>query len=405
MNFWQYIGITRACFDADYLDKRLVNVQHHDTFPLDIYTYGRACVHENKWDNITRKCRGIIVNRNTGEIVARPFEKFFNLNTFGEPETDPTTWGMTTLVCEAPFGPQVPNWRITKPTVWEKVDGFLCTGYFWEGKWYCASKGSFASPHAKWATKQIQSLDMRVFAPGWTPIFEGICKSLRIVVDYKDFEGLVLTAHINNETGEETTPNVLKVLAKSVGVRTACQHDISWQDAHQRSYDGTVKNDEGFVLTWYRAGQTPFRLKVKYADYIRIHRMVTGTSPKRILEAIQSGWTSELDGLLNESTPWFNRFVTKWKHVIEEDYNDIERMAEAAFSVYRGVLQTQYLSNGLWPTRKDYAQLFTRPESKKVAAVLFAMLDGKDYKQVIWKMVKNSPLLKGGQPMVDEYQL
>lgn len=388
MNFWEYIGVTRATFETGYLDTRLVSAQHHDKFPLDIYTYGRACVHDNKWDTVTQKCRGIVVNRETGDIVARPFEKFFN---FGD-----TVYGGDMARVE----------EMGQPTVWEKVDGFLCTGYQWGGKWYCASKGSFHSPHAKWASAKIQALDMSSLAAGVTPVFEGVCKSLRIVVDYKDIDGLILTAVIDNETGQETTPLSLKIFARQMRVGVAQQYHMTMQEAHALSYDETVKNEEGFVLTWYRDGQTPFRLKVKYADYIRIHRMVTGFSPKRILEVIQNGWTTEMDDLLNSSTPWFNSFVTKWKRVIEGEYERIETKSISIFGIVKSVVHSQYLSTGVSPTRKDFALLYTNVEThKELAGVLFAMLDGKDYKQVIWKMVKNSPQLKGGHPMVDAYQL
>ena len=78
MNFFKYIQTDAAAFWENYLEAGWVQVQHHQEFPLDIYNYTRAAVHENKWDAVTSKCRGIIVNRDTGEIVARPFEKFHN---------------------------------------------------------------------------------------------------------------------------------------------------------------------------------------------------------------------------------------------------------------------------------------------------------------------------------------
>ena len=78
MNFFKYIQTDAAAFWENYLKAGWVQVQHHQEFPLDIYNYTRATVHENKWDAVTSKCRGIIVNRDTGEIVARPFEKFHN---------------------------------------------------------------------------------------------------------------------------------------------------------------------------------------------------------------------------------------------------------------------------------------------------------------------------------------
>ena len=392
MNFYQYIGVTKDEFVMQYLDTRLVNEQSHPEFPLDIYSYGRACVHENKWDDVTRKCRGIIVNRDTEEVVARPFEKFFNFGQSDMPETDPETWE--------------DDWPYGQPIVWEKVDGFLCTLYHWKGKNYIASKGSFTSPHAKWATSWIQSSKWTVWAdPKYTPVFEGVNPNLRIVVDYGKRQELVLLAIVNNETGEEYGPGQTQLIAKSFDTPVAKVHDIGWQEAHARSYDDMLKNEEGYVLTWYREGMTPFRLKVKFADYLRLHRMVTGVSPKHILEVLQNGWTTEMDGLLNESTPWFNKFVSKWKRVIEAEFNRIEHGAKMSFDVYRKVLLEKSLQDQTLPTRKDWALLFNRPESKEFASIMFAMLDGKDEKPVIWKMVKNASFMKNGHPMRDAHSL
>src|SRR5436305_302047 len=107
MKFLDYLGIDQAAFTSKYLDTRLINVGHHKDFPLSIYTYGREAVHSHVWDSVTTKCRGIIVNDETGEILARPFEKFFNLGTSDRSET------------------QSENFPLHLPFVFEKVDGFL----------------------------------------------------------------------------------------------------------------------------------------------------------------------------------------------------------------------------------------------------------------------------------------
>lgn len=400
MNFFTYLGIDKQEFIDKYIMTRLVNQQLHKEFPLDIFTYGREAVHGHVWNSVTRKCRGIIVNRETEEIVARPFEKFFNFGTADMPETDPNNW-------ESEMNTDNAVWMSQPPTVWEKVDGFLCTTYRWKGKNYIASKGSFTSPHAKWATAQIQKLNMTEAAiPGYTYVFEGICPSLRIVVDYGKQEELVLLAIINNKTGAEVGPTLLQQEARVIGVRAAKTFDINWQEAHSRSYDDTLRNEEGYVLTWYRDGETPFRLKIKFADYLRLHRMVTGVSPKHILEVLQNGWTSEMDGLLNESTPWFNKFVSKWKRVIENEYERIHNQSLSIFHNIKSAMHSQYLSTGVFPTRKDFALLYTNIEThKEFAPVLFALLDGKDERDVIWKMVKRAPFMKNGSPMVDAHNI
>ena len=131
MNFFDYIGVPPAKFESEYIDLGFVQRQKHKQFPLDIFTYTRKTVHENLWDGVTSRCRGIVINRETGEIIARPFEKFHNYGS-------PLAAGLS------------PEQFIDSPVIWEKVDGFMCTLYRWEGQPYIASKGSFTSIHAKW---------------------------------------------------------------------------------------------------------------------------------------------------------------------------------------------------------------------------------------------------------------
>jgi RNA ligase len=385
VNFYQYIGIDKETFLRDYLDARLVQKQEHPIFPLDVLTYSRTAVHDNIWDEVTSKCRGVIVHRETGEIIARPFEKFHNFGSVNAPHED-------TIVA------------LGQPVVWEKLDGFLCTMYRWEGQYYVASKGSFTSPHAKWATARIQALDQKVnlnWPEGYTPVFEGLTPNLRIVVDYGNREGLVLTALINNETGEEVGPSELEHIGRINGVSTARQFDIIWQKAVKDSLDETVKNEEGYVLTWYRQSMTPFRLKVKFQDYLRLHRLVTTCSPKRILEALMNGWSTEVEGMMNDSTPWFAHYVKKWKKVIEGEYERIEHLGDMAYETIRDALHTQCLFTGKLPVRKDWALLAQEQEFKEVAALVFAKMDGKETAPIVWKMIKNSELFKNGKPLVD----
>ena len=235
-------------------------------------------------------------------------------------------------------------------------------------------------------------------------MFEGINRNLRIVVDYGEAEELVLLSVVNNQTGEEAEPDMLQDISDLMEVGIPELQSMTWQEAHQQSYDETIKNAEGYVLTWYRQGAPPFRLKVKFADYLRLHRMVTGVSPKHILEVLQNGWTSEMNDMLNESTPWFNHFVAKWKRVIETQAMSIECNSKEIYDAAREenrvkVGQRPYENIGA--ERKAYALVFNRPENKKYSGVLFAMLDGKDWKKVIWKMIKDSPIMKGGRPMVN----
>jgi RNA ligase len=358
-----------------------------------MYTYGREAVYGNIWDSVTRKCRGIVFNTETGDIVARPFEKFHNIFTAGMPETDPSTWTYS----------QGDDVLFGEPEVWEKMDGFLATLYEWEGKQYIASKGSFDSPHAKWATGWVQARTLFQFPTGYTPVFEGISPNFRIVVDYK-FEGLVLLALVNNETGEELNTESLALWASANRVRTPTYFKITWEQAVEESNDDSKKNFEGYVLVWRRPWTTPFRLKVKYTDYCRLHKMIATVSPKAIFKCLAEGTRDDLVEWTQDSLPWFNRFVTKWVRALTVRHE--EYMAQA-LSAYTEAREVNRVKVGQRPyenrraERKAYALEFARyPEIK---GILFAMRDGKDSSAVAWKLVK--PMIKNSHPMVDVHNL
>jgi RNA ligase len=399
MNFYDYIGVTPYRFETEYVNLGFVQRQKHKQFPLDIYAYTRKTVHENLWDNVTSRCRGIVVHRETGEIIARPFEKFHNFgqsNISGtEPENNPTLFTL-------------------QPTIWEKVDGFMCTLYRWDGQPYVASKGSFSSIHSKWATAWYRKNVKDKWPKGYTPVFEGIHPDLRIVVNYGTDEGLVLLAVINNETGEEVSPTRLTELAEENGVETPTLVDMTWQRAKEelgQTYSDGFGTEEGYVLTWYRAGAPPERLKMKFYEYLRLHRMVTGTSPKRIWEYLSNGEEDEVKEWLANSTPWFAEFVKKWTTALTEEYKDLETRAAIAYTNASAEM-TKWICEemaivGEFPNlaavRKGYANRFMTPEHKKLAPVLFAMLDKKDTRPVLWRLTKH--LIVNSKPMVDAHSL
>lgn len=389
MNFFRYLGVSREEFEV-YLQDGRVSESLHKEFPLNLFTYSRETVATNNWDKVTSKCRGIIVHRWTEEIVARPFEKFFN---YGSPEA------------EEQF-----SWRVyaadNPPTIIEKMDGFLITGYRWEGRWYAASKGSFHSPYAKWATAELSKKTPYVEWPhNHTPVFEGLHPDLRIVVDYGKRQGLVLLALINNDTGEEVPFKQLTEEARIRGFEVPTVYNIDLPEAVSRTRKDGVMPGEGYVLTWYRDGAPPFRLKLKYLEYFRLHRTVTGTSPKHIFEMVSQPWLGgELKDYIDNTTPWFSSFVKKWVTALRGEFSRIQTEATTRYTrVKRMVEQHSHEYANLGQMRKAYALEFLKPENKEFAGVMFAMLDDKDSSAVIWKKVKE--MTAHSHPLRDSYSI
>jgi RNA ligase len=388
MNLFEYIGIDESTLE-EYINSKRVARAHHDTFPLAMLTYDRKTVHEGLWDSVTVKCRGLIYRTDTYDIIARPFEKFFNHNDLTQP------YDQKFLLTNS------------EPEVYEKVDGFLCTLYEWEGRQYIASKGAFHSVHAKWATAWLQQRGRFEYPEGCTPVFEGICKSLRVVVDYGAMEGLCLTAMINIVTGEELPYSVLPGYASAFeGMMLPTIYFLfgkHYLEELKKEALGNKKNFEGYVLVWRVAGGPPFRLKVKFTEYLRLHRLITQVSPKRIWETLKNGWTTEMDEYLNNSTPWFKSYVTRWKNFLESGYEDILQQADMKFDKARRELNVPPYGNE-FPTRKQWAEKFNTPDNKWLSSILFQILDGDINYEAgnvkAWKIMRQK--VQGTRPLVDD---
>jgi RNA ligase len=61
-----------------YYEDGLLYKQVHPTLPLTIWNYTEKVQYENLWDEVTLMCRGLVTD-NTGDMVAIPFQKFFNI--------------------------------------------------------------------------------------------------------------------------------------------------------------------------------------------------------------------------------------------------------------------------------------------------------------------------------------
>ena len=101
-----------------------------------MYKYTDKCAYEKAWDKYTLEARGLMFDSLTGEIIARPFSKFFNL---GEMEA--------TLLQNLPQEAY---------EVFDKLDGSMGVMYPYEGRLNIATLGSFESPQSQVATQILQ---------------------------------------------------------------------------------------------------------------------------------------------------------------------------------------------------------------------------------------------------------
>jgi T4 RnlA family RNA ligase len=335
---------------AELVEKGLVTKRDHPAAPISIYNYGMEVQFKRLWCPLTMMCRGLILGHD-GTIHARPLVKFFNLTEHTYENQNPIT------------GP-LPNEQFE---VFAKEDGSLAISFIWEGKVQLATRGSFESEQAQWATYFLHTnlskqAAMMLEHPELTFLFEIIYPENRIVVDYFGRQDLVLLTAINRHTGAELPYEALSRFGFTVVKRYDCTTAVEGL-AEELGTD----NMEGFVVR-YKSG---LRVKIKLADYVRLHRIVTGVSPRRVWEVLAAN--QSLEDWLRNVPDEFYRWVTSIKDDLQKRYEEIEQTCK------------QYYKNKPNGTRKDVALYF---QQCKYPGILFKMLDLEDYSPQIWKLIK-----------------
>lgn len=324
---------------AEHVKARNVRAVRHPYRPLTLYSYAACVQYDRLWDDVTRRTRGLILHDN-GEIVANPFPKFFNLS-----EHD---------LSEIPTG---------RFEVFDKVDGSLGISYLIDGIPHIATRGSFTSEQAEEATKMLwRDHNISQMDPTLTYLFEIVYPGNRIVVDYGERRELVLLGARERMTGEEIPLD-----------------DIQWDGSRAEKFNETRleqlttrerPNCEGYVVRF----ESGLRVKIKHAEYLRLHKLLTCTTARMIWEELKSGrdMRAFLMAVPDEFTKWVESVAENLTGEFCATEGDCQRIFDAR-------------PNG---DRREIAEYFLRHKSIVPTGALFAMLDGKPYREMIWKELK-----------------
>jgi T4 RnlA family RNA ligase len=324
-----------------------ITSQTHPSLPLTIYNYTAKAQFDRYWIDATIHCRGLVLDDNY-QPVARPLPKFFNLSEYQGTLPDGV------------------------PQIYEKLDGSLIILFYYQGQWEVASRGSFASEQSQMARVLLANYreDLDRLDRAYTYLFEIIYPSNRIVVDYGSSQRLVLLAAVNTQTGAELDHTQVNWIDRAQTYPATTLPE--WLDSilHGRGSaneqtQSELHNHEGFILKWPNG----FRLKYKLADYVRLHRIITRVQAKDIWECLSQN--QSLEQFLDSVPDEFYNWVKDTKRSLETKYREIETECQQAFKDLGD--------------RRQTAMYF---QTQKYPGVLFLMLDGRDYSQVIWKLIK-----------------
>jgi T4 RnlA family RNA ligase len=234
------------------------NVMMADTFPDVLASDDLRANHdhyevENLHARLRRECRGIIFDTETGEILRRPFHKFFNVNEREETQDHVVDLSRPHAILEKLDGSMIAPFVVIDQMIWGTKMGAT----------------DVAKPVEKFVKNnpQYEALANNAILLGLTPIFEWCSRKQRIVLDYKE-DTLILTAMRNMKTGEYMDYFYISSFAELAGIPVVRTFEPQTDMKAFVEYVRDLEDLEGFVVRFYDGHM----LKLKCHWYLQIHR-------------------------------------------------------------------------------------------------------------------------------------
>ena len=334
-----------------------------------VINYAVALEDTFKWDSedpyassIRRECRGLIFDTATGNLISRPYHKFFNAG-----EKEETQLNRINL-----YEPHV---------VLEKLDGSMIRPIPTKEGFLLATKAGITDISQQAEVFIVDKSNYNTFInkciqKGTTPIFEWCSRKNRIVIDYPE-DQLILTGMRYNDTGKYVDYEIMKSYATSWNIPVVKAVDglavqnIDLFVKQVREWD----DGEGIVLRF----DTGHMVKVKADDYVLRHKSKDSISQeKNVLQTILEDSVDDLVPLLTpEDAARLKAFQNAfWTSVEDVSYE----MAQKFLS-----------GNTVYPDKKDFAVEFVQKKVEPThAPVMYGMKGGKGSRGILVEMIEKS---------------
>jgi RNA ligase len=323
----------------------------------DTFSLIRERSHYNM--KIRRECRGLIFDTATGNLISRPYHKFFNAG-----EREETAINKINL-----YEPHV---------VLEKLDGSMIRPIPTKEGFRLGTKAGVTdvAMNAEYFIadkKHYSQFIHKCFQRNITPIFEWCSRKNRIVVDYPE-DQLILTAMRYVSDGNYVHYDAMKnyASARDIPVVKAVDglavQNIDLFVKQVREWD----DGEGVVLRF----DNGHMVKVKADEYVLRHKSKDQISQeKNVLQTILSDSVDDLVPLLTpDDATRLKAFQNAFWLAVDDLASEMADMYNAGCIMY--------------PDRKDFATQFVQTKILPIhAPIMYAMKGGKGSRQTIVDMI------------------
>ncbi len=267
-----------------------LRVYEHPELPIVGFKYNQ--IDSPKTHPVVREARGIVLERDTWNLVAKGFNRFFNA---GEVADEYTAF----------------NWDCFTAT--EKVDGSLILLYWYGDQWHVNTSGSFGLGEVPfsgktwrelfWETSKINSV---LLNEACTYVFELCTVWNKVVRTYPKPTVFLLSVFVDEL---ECSQEILYRHAEWLKVKQPERYSFSGEVALYEFLSDKQRDDPTFEGVVIR-DNTGLRYKCKTTTYVAYHHLKDNgnvASPKNIIPLVLAGETDEVLSVFPELRSQFER--------------------------------------------------------------------------------------------------
>lgn len=360
-------------------------ILRHDFNNLVGFKYTTNTVYSGDWNPVTLYARGIVFDKDTGKVLAYPFEKFFNFGELVDDQSNLTTLAHDVIAHQG-YDNLLRDISTQRFRVMDKLDGSLGI-MFWTGKtWLIKTAGSFVSEQALWANKwAADNIDVTKLDKNCTYMFEIIYDEDVHPIQY-DFEGLVLLGINDNTTMKEKPFTDIVHTAFELKINHAEVLEFTDFDEVVKYAKALPNAKEGVVVTF----DNGFKVKIKGAEFLALQRIFHYLSPAVIWENFD--WENA-ESSYSIAAQYAEDFIKNIPEELTDMKEAANQIAEKFFMNMTEVFNYGQQLRADYPIRKEAYEALCKSSCKKelYAAVLLYYTNGKEnskIREAIYRTVK-----------------
>ena len=303
-------------------------------------------------------CRGLILEKDTWNIICLSFRKFFNAEEGHAAKID---WNTAKVLAKLD-GSMIQVYWDAKKEEW-----FAATTGTGEGEGEVNNKDGTTFNSLFWKTVRTKyNLNVDDLVKGHVYVFE-LMTPYNVVVTPHTESSVALLAIRNLKNLSEYNYESMKTVADKLGVPLVKAFDMNVKDvgAIKRTFDGMPFTEEGYVVVDGNFN----RIKIKNPAYVAVHHLKSKTSEHAIMDVVKS----------NEIEEFAATFPERKEEIfkLHENYLKLENSLEAAWDKVK-----EHKPKNISPQeKKKFAMavfdLITKDGLKEYSGMFFGLNDGK----------------------------